>query len=421
MRPVKGVKLPESRYKFLYERLGDHDFQLMINALLTARFPDFRPLPLRQADGGRDGQRGRAEKLLPYQVKWSVNGMHKDPVGWLDATVRNEADNLRRLAAEGVRRYALVTNVPSTGKRGTGTFDRLNTKLDAHAKAFGFDEMTCFWREAVDGMVDGASTEIKWQYADMLAGWDLIRYLISEEAAGRKDRGLRALVRKVAATQWDDDERVKFSQVDIDRERVADLFIDVNADHLRHDTARNATSMLPVGGAAAHLLHNAETYTLVRGAPGQGKSTLSQFVSQVHRSAFVPAGQRPPDLPGVELPLFPMRFDLSEYARWLSGIDVWDKDMDASKRTRKRPANQSTIECFLAELMTHASGGIPVVAKDVQEIFERVPSMVVLDGLDEVGRPAMRDKVVRSIDQFCRRGKAYHHPPKREFAPRTVN
>jgi hypothetical protein len=36
--PSEGVRLPESRHKFLYERLGDHDFQLLVNALLTARF-----------------------------------------------------------------------------------------------------------------------------------------------------------------------------------------------------------------------------------------------------------------------------------------------------------------------------------------------------------------------------------------------
>jgi hypothetical protein len=43
--------LPESRYKYLFERLGDHNFQLLVNALLTERFTDFVPLPLRQADG----------------------------------------------------------------------------------------------------------------------------------------------------------------------------------------------------------------------------------------------------------------------------------------------------------------------------------------------------------------------------------
>ncbi|OLF17415.1 NACHT domain-containing protein [Actinophytocola xanthii] len=410
--------MPESRHKYLYERLGDHDFQLLVNALLTARFTDFVPLPLRQADGGRDGLRRSSGKTLVYQVKWSANGRHRDPVGWLDATVRGEEDNLRRLATEGVKRYVLVTNVPSTGRARTGTFDQLNKKLDTHSKAFGFDEMTCLWREAVDGMVDGAGVEIKWQYADMLAGWDLVRYLISEEAAGRRDRGLRALVRKVAATQWDDDERVKFSQVDIDREKVVDLFIDVSADRfpttssMRGDSTLPISPPVPAGGAAAHLLHNAGTCTLVRGTPGQGKSTLSQYVSQVHRSAFIPSRQRPPELPVVDLPLFPLRFDLSDYARWLSGVDVWDKDAETSRRARKRSANQSTIECFLAELMTHASGGSPVTAKDVQDIFERVPSIVVLDGLDEVGRPRTREKIVDAIEQFCRRGKAYSTAPK---------
>ena len=309
-------------------------------------------------------------------MKWSVNGKHKDPVSWLDSTVLGEADNIRRLATEGVRRYVIVTNVPSTGKARTGTFDRLNTKLDAHAKKFGFDEMNCFWREAVDGMVDSAHTEIKWQYAEMLAGWDLIRYLISEEAVARKDRGLRALVRKVAATQWDDDERVKFSQVDIDREKVADLFIDVGADRLLVTGARGGDRPFveAAGGAAAHLLRTVNKRTLVRGAPGQGKSTLSQYVSQVHRSAFIPSQQRPAGLPEVKDPLFPLRLDLSDYARWLSGVDVWDGDMETPKKLKKQPAPQSTIECFLAELMTHASGGIPVEAKDVQDIFERVPS-----------------------------------------------
>jgi hypothetical protein len=96
--------LPESRYKYLYERLGDHNFQLLANALLTSRFTDYIPLPLRQADGGRDGVSRGSNHALIYQVKWSVHGMEKDAVGWLDAAVSGEAENLRRLASEGARR-----------------------------------------------------------------------------------------------------------------------------------------------------------------------------------------------------------------------------------------------------------------------------------------------------------------------------
>jgi hypothetical protein len=218
--------VPDSRYKYLYERLGDHDFQQLVGALLTLRFPGFRPLPLRQADGGRDGV-DLAGRLV-YQVKWSAKGHEKDPVAWLDAAIRGESDKIRCCAKEGAHGYVLVTNVASTGKAKTGTFDRLNVKLDEYSREFEL-EMSCLWREGLNPMVDSAPSETKWAYADMLAGWDLIRYLVDEHAGTARDSGLRELVRKVAAAQWNEDERIKFSQVELDRERLADLFVDVPA------------------------------------------------------------------------------------------------------------------------------------------------------------------------------------------------
>ena len=415
--------MPESRFKYLYERLGDHDFQLLVNALLTARFADFQPLPLRQSDGGRDGVTRGSDRSLVYQVKWSARGQEKNPVTWLESTVKGEEENLLRLVQDGARRYMLVTNLPSTGKPGSGTFDQLNQKLDNLAQAYGFDEMSCMWREAVDAMVDNASTEVRWQYADMLAGWDLVRYLIADDVAAQNDMRLRKLIRAVAATQWAEDERVKFSQVDIDREKVVDLFIDVTAEHLEWDQAspRGVRSRWygrphAVGGAAAHLLAELQPAdhlgTVVRGAPGQGKSTLSQFVSQAHRSAFVPDQARPPGLPLVDLPRFPVRFDLSDYARWISGVDVWDTTSDAASKGRRRPARQATIECFIADLMSHASGGSPVTPEQVQDLYSLLPCIVVLDGLDEVGQPSVRERVVTEIDAFAVRHFGAPFPPR---------
>jgi hypothetical protein len=408
--------LPESRHKYLYERLGDHDFQQLVAALLAAQFPDFVPMALRQADGGRDGMRGLGSgNALIYQVKWSVSGKEKDPVTWLDAVVRKEAANLRRLAGEGVRRYMLVTNVPSTSKPGTGTYDRLRRKLEEHARAFKFEEISCVWREALNPWVDNAPTETKWAYAEMLAGWDLIRYLVAEHVGASKDKGLRDLVRKIASAQWDEDERVKFSQSEVDREKVVDLFVDVTADRIRAvvPAGQYSPPVAAVGGAAEYLLGAAAPFTLVRGAPGQGKSTLSQYVCQVHRSSFVPASARPQSLPAITKPRFPLRFDLSEYARWLGGVDIWDPAEDSKRpMTTRRPGNQATIECFLADLMTHEGGGSKVTPSDVQDLFTRVPSLVVLDGLDEVGSPAIRTRVVEAIDKFASRGKVYDDPPK---------
>lgn len=406
--------MPESRHKYLFERLGDHDFQQLVAALLAGQYPDFSPLPLRQSDGGRDGLRQvEPGRVLIYQVKWSVKGQETNPVSWLDEVVRGEQDNMKRLAEEGIRHYVLVTNVASTGRPKTGTFDRLNEKLDEHAKRLGFETMSCAWRETVTAWVDNAELETKWTYAEMLAGWDLIRYLVAEQVGTQRDQGLRALLRKVAAAQWEEDQGVKFSQSDVDREEVVDLFVDVHAERVR--TIRGAAgASLPlaeVGGVAAYLLNAPVPFTLVRGAPGQGKSTLSQYVSQTHRASFVPETLRPARLSVLTRPRFPLRCDLSDYARWLTGIDPWDTS-DEPRKGKKPTGNQSTIECFLAALMTHASGGLPVDAKAVQDLFDRVPSIVVLDGLDEVGSTAARKRVVAAIDKFVGRAPSYEDPPR---------
>lgn len=176
----------------------------------------------------------------------------------------------------------------STTKPESGTFDQLNKKLDAYAKDFGYEQITCIWREALNPWGDNAPNETKWAYADMLAGWDLVRYLVAQHVGAGKDKAHRDLIRKVAAAQWEDDKRVKFSQSDVDREKVVDLFVDVTADRV-HTAASKLLAQKPttVGGSAAYLLRASAPFTLVRGAPGQGKSTLSQYVCQAHRRSFV--------------------------------------------------------------------------------------------------------------------------------------
>lgn len=409
--------MPESRHRYLYERLGDHDFQQLIGALLSYRFSDFVPLPLRQADGGRDGVRVTPAERLVYQVKWSATGNEKDPVSWLDAAIVKESSAIKRLANEGTRKYVLVTNVQSTGREGSGTFDRLNTKLNQHSSDFGI-EITALWREAINPMVDTAPTELKWAYAEMLAGWDLVRYLVSEHAEFKRDSSLRDLLRRVAAAQWAEDERIKFSQAELDRELLTDLFVDVPAERVESPRRaldfRRDTETERLGGAAAYLTGKAlYPLTLVRGVPGQGKSTLSQLVCQAFRVAFMPQDTDHDDLPQVKDPRFPVRFDLANYAAWMQGFDVFD-DSDSLKvsRGKKRLANDATVECFLADLMSHAGGSNQVTAKDVQELFERVPALIVMDGLDEVGRAGARKQIVREINLFCSRGRTYAVEPK---------
>jgi hypothetical protein len=298
-------------------------------------------------------------------------------------------------------RTTLVTNVESTAKPKTGTFDRLHEKLEKYSEDFRI-EMRCCWRETVNSWVDSAPTETKRAYADMLAGWDLIRYLIDAAENSKRDSGLRDLVREVAAAQWQGDQWVKFTQVELDRERVADLFIDVTADrlHAPESTRTALPAARGLGGAASYLLRSSYPFTLVRGAPGQGKSTLGQYICQVHRTAFVPIRVGHLQLPEPAKPRFPVRFDLREYTDSLQGRDVFAPRPAHRSAEKARSATEGTIEWFLAEMMTHASGDSIVDAKAVQDLFDRVPALIVLDGLDEVGRGSshyLRHRVVPTV------------------------
>ena len=123
----------------------------------------------------------------------------------------------------------------------------------------------------------------------MLAGHDLVRCLIESGALEERDRELGTLLRKVVATQWQEDAKVKFRQVDMDNYDLTDLYVDVAARPVqgRRHGPRLPDDRTGLGGAAAHLLKSRTALTVVRGAPGQGKSTLGQYLCQVHRAEFL--------------------------------------------------------------------------------------------------------------------------------------
>jgi hypothetical protein len=105
----------EGSWRYLYERLGEKRFQQLCGALLAHVFPDVVCYPVGQKDGGRDAVRSGREHRYVYQVKWT-NKRLRDPVAWLDGAIREEAANIRRLAAEGAEAYILLTCVAGTVK-----------------------------------------------------------------------------------------------------------------------------------------------------------------------------------------------------------------------------------------------------------------------------------------------------------------
>ncbi|MFJ5022043.1 NACHT domain-containing protein [Streptomyces goshikiensis] len=394
--------------RYLYERLTEKNFQRLCNALLANTISAVRCYPVGHSDGGRDATARQDGRLIIYQVKWTSRPQ-QNPVTWLEEAIKGEAENIRRLVAQGAEEYYLMTSVAGTAVPGRGSMDKIDVILDRYSSDFGIP-LHIWWRADIDARVDAAPTELKWAYSDMLAGHDLVRYLIDGSGAAAYDHALRTLVMKVIATQWDEDAKVKFKQVELTSHDLNDLFVDVEATRLStpraaaHHLVHEQADPDALGGAADYLLTTHQPFTLVRGEPGQGKSTLGQYLCQRHRAAYLArestAWDQGTAVVAATDPRLPLRVDLRDYAAWLTGLDPFiDDDQPARQRLRK----QGALEEFLAGLLTARSGGLPADVTVIHDILQRLPVLIVLDGLDEVARKETRQRVVQEIDAFTAR------------------
>ena len=153
---------------------------------------------------------------------------------------------------------------------------------------------------------------------------------------------------------------------------------------------------LLIAGAAQILLHPEwnENAVLV-GGPGQGKSTIFQYLAQYYRARRL--GKSAYDandgtlVRNVGLARIPFRLDLRRYAQW--------------RRTQQERAAQANdgsyarthLELYLLEEITRHTGAHEFSAEDFELMFATEPVLLALDGLDEIPNVQDRDEVTTEI------------------------
>ncbi|MDA9525710.1 hypothetical protein XI06_36675 [Bradyrhizobium sp. CCBAU 11434] len=282
---------------YLYEQLTPDRFQQFCQSLLAAQFPNAQCLPVAQPDGGRDaylwsvqGPKGRAEDLIVFQVKFSRSPQKADSE-FLQVIADLELPKVELLKQKGLSAYYLLTNVAGSAHLDVGSIDKMNELLKSHLDVPAF----CWWRDDLDRRVDGHA-DIKWSYPEIIRGSDLLQALFEGalgEDSRRRDNALHAYL----AAQFNDDKEVKFKQVDLSHS-LLDLFVDTSLSFTENDekiirhasydrhaifnhyTARHSGNVL-----AAHFFLKSDVTSpflksVLEGAPGQGKSTISQYICQ---------------------------------------------------------------------------------------------------------------------------------------------
>jgi hypothetical protein len=307
----------------------------------------------------------------------------RNPAAWLDGILSKEKARIARLASRGVRSYRLMTNM-----RGTATLDRGSIdRIDALLRELPFDDVQCLWRDDLDVLMI-KHRALKWEFRELLASDDILEELVFSTFSEDVQRRALALRAFLSAQTYEDD-TVRFREAEL-QSSLFDLWIDVPV--LGITEAPNGP------GAAAVLLSNLYDTVFLHGAPGQGKSTLTQYLCQVHRVRLLQTPERGRLGGNAETPLrLPVRAELPQLATYLQGHDPFHSD-------RSLPGDASpTLEGFLAHLISARSGGGRFDVPDLRAVLAAGPVLIALDGLDEVPALVDRQRVVDSIEEGRKR------------------
>jgi hypothetical protein len=400
--------------EFAYEAIGDEKFQKLCQTILVDLFPNVQCLPVGMPDGGRDAFTRHDSGLIIFQVKFSRDPSARTERDAISSLIAGERDKIERLIERGATSYYLLTNIGGTSHLDSGSIDRVNLEL---TKAFGIPTYV-WWRDDIDRRIE-ASSAILWRYPELARGQDFLEFLAKQKSEQSYSNSTRAFTAYMQ-TQHTKEADVKFQQVQI-QSSLLDLFTDTPIGQARdklpskHSLAmseaayqsfeaslqRRRQSHFDVDDgdmlAAGWLLTAAPDEGLQRvvleGAPGQGKSTVTQYLCQLHRTVALKKApdiaKIPPDHRESTLRL-PMRVDLRDYALWLTG-----KDPLASEKGVPRPENSDdSLESLIAYQVHRLSGGSGFSINNLAEVLDSSHSILVLDGFDEVADIGTRSKII---------------------------
>lgn len=415
------------------ENLDPEKFQEFCQALILTVYPRSRAFPVGQPDGGRDAWvnlRLDPRDSIVFQVKFVRKPLAETaPHEWIKSIAQGEAIKAKRLIHAGATRYILITNVPGTAHPGSGSIDIVD---DILTNELGIPT-ECWWRDDINRRLDNAYN-LKWAYPELMTGPDLIRSIIESGLGEDKERRSNA-IRAFVSAQYSQDQEVRFKQVEL-QNRLLDLFVDVpiqfnhshsgdrrQREYMEHafrrrmlrvsqrisPTARSYDPHPPfqpsVGAASLFLASEAQNILsnlVLEGAPGQGKSTITQYVCQVYRMRLLGEKHELDSIPAYHqqnAARLPFKVDLRDFATWLLKKDPFDPEIG------KTPAHwEKSLEAFLVAHIRYFSGGATFSVSDLHAVAKVSSILLVFDGLDEVAdikrRREIVDELKKGIDRL---------------------
>ena len=413
---------------YLYENLGDERFQEFCSSLIAKEFPNTQSFPVGQPDGGRDSLSYNVETLektfIVFQVKFVRNAnLINDSHKWLIETVEKEAPKIDKLIPKGATQYFLLTNVKGTAHLDSGSIDKVNKTLEDNIKI----PSICYWREDLSRLIE-KDPIFKWSFPEILNGQDILNSVLFANINENKEKR-ESIIKAYLIDQYQMDNEVKFRQIDL-QNKLFDLFTDVplrikkfNEKNKKikrilgtFDTSRNRFTHFDISykiqeensiGAANFILHpkvqNNISRILLEGGPGQGKSTISQFVCQVHRVRLLDKKNDLELIPKnlINTPIrLPFKIDLRHVASWVENKNPYQSRLSDDYFTK---IWKNSLESFLIGHIVYHSQIDDFTTADLIAITRISSILFVFDGFDEIADFKIRENVIDFINKGINR------------------
>lgn len=414
---------------YLYENLGDERFQEFCGCLVSKEFPNVQVFPVGQPDGGRDllvySMDKSKKEFIVFQVKFVRNAnQDRDIHKWLTEIIEGEIKKISGLIPKGAKGYYLLTNVRGTAHLDVGSKDKLNRILEENIKI----PSMCWWREDLSVIFE-KDPIFKWSYPEILNGQDILNSLMFNNLNENKERR-ENVIRAYLADQYEMDNEVKFRQIEL-QNRMFNLFTDVPFRIKKFDEKNKQLKRVLniIGsniyrrplmsedyfsdeecykiGIAEFLLHpkvqDKIGKVLLEGGPGQGKSTISQYVSQVHRARLLnkisDLNLLPDNIKDTTVRL-PFKIDLRHIAAWVEHKNPYEGIVSEDYFNR---IWQKSLESFLVAHIYFHSKIEGFNSSDFLSIFKVSPVLFVFDGFDEIANRKSREEVIEFINKGINR------------------
>jgi hypothetical protein len=339
--------------------------------------------------------------------KWAISQLQSELADY------EKADTVRRIPEY----YVFATNATLSAVQDVGTKDLLLAELTSFAQRHNLRGYDVWDYDKLRLLLDSHPL-LRSTYDAWLLPGDVLSAVIAQAQGYEPDFDrlmIKLLQRELVDNQFANLEQAGDSADG--RVPLASVFVDIPYTRVRGgaevenepdglavaDIYASAQCKLDAAtrAAAGHTRPDEDCYVLI-GGPGQGKTTVAQFMCQLFRAALV--RELPPHrlvgevasalgtfekqladqaIPAAGVRRFPMHVVLNELAHFLA---------HASEE-------EFSIASFLAKKMTKRLGS-PVKVKDLRRWLVSYPSFMVLDGLDEVPASTNREDVMRVISEF---------------------